>query len=59
MMYLTRSTDLASFIEYFAKKKRKKTRSEEDWFPPSLPFPSLVSIGSINSINSIYYLVEQ
>ena len=33
------STDLASFIEYFAKRKRKKTVSEEDWFSPSLPFP--------------------
>ena len=31
------STDLASSIEYFVKRERKKTGSEENWFPPSLP----------------------
>ena len=30
------SFDLAISIEYFVKRKRKKTGSEEDWFPPSL-----------------------
>ena len=38
------STDLASSIEYFVKRKRKKTGSEEDWFPPSLPSWVLIAL---------------